>query len=87
MTKELTCEKKQELIDRMVDNLPALRASCGLSQMQLAERIGMHRQVMVFIETRNRVLKWRVYLAILFVFLQYKQSADLIKNLELHPYK
>jgi DNA-binding XRE family transcriptional regulator len=74
---------KADYIERMLKNLPALRASIGLTQEQLGKKLGMSRQTIVAIETRKRPLPWDLYLAMVCVFQQYEESQILLNSFEL----
>ena len=45
---------KDELIDKLTDELPALRAKLGLSQDELSNIIGISRQTYSGIENKKR---------------------------------
>ena len=76
-------EIQEAFIEKMVKNLPVLRASVRLSQRQLAEKIGITRQSMVSIETHKRPLSWSLYLALVLVFYHFEDSKKLMENYEL----
>ena len=74
---------KEEYIDRMVKNLPVLRASIRITQKELAQKIGITRQSMMNIENRRRPLQWSTYLALVLVFQQAEESRKLLESLRL----
>lgn len=74
---------QEEYIDRMVKNLPVLRASIRITQKELAQKIGITRQSMMNIETRRRPLQWSTYLALVLVFQQADDSKKLLESLRL----
>jgi len=74
---------QNEYIDSMIKNMPVLRAATNMTQVQLAEKVGVSRQTIVAIETRKRPMSWSLYLAAVFVFEQYEESNNLIGKLEL----
>ena len=74
---------KEEYIERMLKNLPVLRASAGFTQAKLGKKLGMSRQTIVAIETRKRPLPWDLYLAMVCVFQQYEKSQILLNSFEL----
>lgn len=82
---EQNCQ--DEYIDRMVKNLPVLRASMRITQKELAQKIGITRQSMMNIETRRRPLQWSTYLALVLVFQQSEDSRKLLESLKLFDSK
>lgn len=74
---------QDEYIERMVKNLPVLRAAVGLTQEQLSVKLGVSRQTIVAIENKKSPLSWSLYLAIVCVFQQYEDSEVLLVNLNL----
>ena len=74
---------KDEYIERMIKNLPLLRAAVGFTQVQLGKKIGMSRQIIVAIENRKHPLSWSLYLAIVCVFQQYEESKILLDSFNL----
>lgn len=83
MKKKETVAMQDEYIDALIKNLPVLRAATNMTQAQLADKVGVSRQTIVAIETRKRPMPWTLYLALLFVFVQYEDSKMLISNLDL----
>lgn len=71
---------EEEYTDKMVENLPVLRAAAGLTQEQLGAKLGVSRQTIVAIENKKNPLTWSLYLAMVCVFLQYKQSKILLDS-------
>lgn len=59
---------KDEYIQKMIKNLPVLRASIGLTQRQLGKKVGVSRQTIVAIENKKHSLSWSLYLSIICVF-------------------
>lgn len=64
----LNRKTKENYIAAMVENLPQLRDVLGITQAQLAERVGVTRQTLTSIENGSRKLSWKGYLALCFVF-------------------
>ena len=83
MTRRRDGAMQDEYINRMVKNLPVLRAAVGLTQEQLGEKLGVSRQTVVAIENKKTPLTWSMYLAIVCVFGQFKESEELSEKLEL----
>jgi len=74
---------QDKYIDRMVKNLPVLRAAIGLTQEQLGAKIGVSRQTIVAIENEKSSLSWSLYLAMACVFGQYDETKVLLDKLDL----
>lgn len=72
------------LIGRMADNLPVLRKKLKLSQEQLANIIGSSRYTVMLYETKKRKMPWNVFLSLVFLFDKNKESAPLLKALEIY---
>ncbi|HIW74047.1 MAG TPA: helix-turn-helix domain-containing protein [Firmicutes bacterium] len=79
--RELTTEDKRALIQKLVDELPVLRAKLGLSQEELGERIGLSRQMVVAMENKRRPMTWNTYLSLMMLFLHNRSTAGLIRAL------
>ena len=84
MLENLTKEKKEEYVDSLIDNLPALRAKMGISQSELADMIGIGRQTLISLENKKGRLKWDTFLALVMVFSNDRDASGLLKLLGLH---
>lgn len=76
---------KQLYISNMIDNLAILRGKLGMTQAQLAERLGISRQTMTAIENRSRALSWSNYLALCFLFENAETTAPLLELYDICP--
>jgi len=83
MEKKKLSNEREQYIEKMVKNLPVLRAALRLKQWELAEKVGVTRQTIVDIENNKRVLAWSLYLSFVLVFQQYEDSRILLERLEL----
>lgn len=81
-SEEYNNAQKDEYVQRMVKNLPMLRASIGLTQRQLGKKVGVSRQTIVAIENKKYSLSWSLYLSIICVFFQYEETKLLLDKLE-----
>ena len=61
-------KQKEILMDKMTQNLPALRAKTGLTQAKLADMIGVSRQTLVAVENGKRKMTWSAFLSCFLVF-------------------
>ena len=58
----------------MLRELPAIRAKLGISQAELAERVGVTRQTLSAIETGRREMSWTLFMAMLAFFENNRES-------------
>jgi len=58
---------KEEMISKLADNLPAIRARMKISQSDLAEAVGIGRQTLMSIENGSSKMRWDTFLALLFI--------------------
>lgn len=70
--------KRDELIDKLVSNLPILRAKLKMSQAELAELVGISRQTLVAIENGNSKMHWDTFLAMILVMSEDDETSDLM---------
>lgn len=59
---------KEELIDKLIHELPILRAHIDMTQDEISEIAGLSRQTYSVLETRKRKMTWSNFMALLFVF-------------------
>ncbi len=83
----LTAGEKQAMIQKLVDELPVLRAKLDLSQEELGDRIGLSRQMVVAMENQRRPMTWNTYLSLILLFLHNQSTADLIRILRVYTDK
>ena len=57
-------ERKQKLCKILSSNLPTLRTKTGMSQKELADRLGFSRQTISAIEGKKRDMQWSTFSAI-----------------------
>lgn len=75
--------KKEDLIERLVSNLPALRAKMKISQAELAEVVGIGRQTLVSIESKKSKMRWDTFLAMMLVISRNNDASELMSLLGL----
>ena len=76
---------KKIYIDRMIENLPVLRAKSGLTQAELAQVVGVSRQTILAAEKKQRELTWSMFLALLNVFGSNENTVALIDAFGIRP--
>ena len=74
---------QRQYLDKFLDRLPLLRSAAGITQHQLANKLGVARSTVAVIELRERQFKWPMYLAMVLVFMQHEDSKKLMENFEL----
>lgn len=62
----------------MSENLQILRMKADLSQEDLANLLGVTRQTISAIETGQRTMSWTVFLALFLLFLNNKETKQLL---------
>lgn len=75
---------KETLIKNMADNLPMLRTRLGLTQEELAEKIGVSRSTVVSIETKKRDMTWNTFLSLVLLFTKNPETNKLLNVLEIY---
>ena len=78
MTRIVTSEMKKILCNNMAINLPSLRAKAGLSQHELANRLGFSRQTISAVENGKRKMQWSTYTAITLFFSKNQEIRNLM---------
>lgn len=80
----MTSEMRENLIDRMADNLPVLRKKLRLSQEALAQIIGTSRHTVMLIETKKRKMTWNTFLSLVLLFDKNEDTALLLRAFEIY---
>ncbi len=81
----LNRKTKENYTAAMVENLPQLRGILGITQAQLAERVGITRQTLTSIENHSRKLTWKGYLALCFVFSLNREAREWMEMQDICP--
>lgn len=74
--------KRNYLIERLVNELPVLRARLGASQADIAQRGGISRQTYNSIETGKRMMNWTTFVALIAVFQSNDQTREMMKRID-----
>jgi DNA-binding XRE family transcriptional regulator len=85
MTHELDEAQKEQLIDLLTNELRVLRAKAGISQQELANRIGVSRQTLGLIETKKQRMTWQHFMVLLLLFKGSSGTADIIDRIGASP--
>ena len=75
---------REKLIQNMTDNLPMLRTRLGLTQEELAKKIGVSRSTIVLIESKKREMTWNTFLSLVLLFVKNKSTDKLLNVLEIY---
>jgi len=74
-------QSDRELISSdFIEMLPMLRARLGITQNDLANKIGATRQTIISIETKKRPLAWSMFLAMMFIFFFDSRTRPFLKT-------
>lgn len=61
-------DERQEMLETLVNNIPVLRSKMGITQQELADRIGITRNTLNAIENKKTPLTWVNFIAITLLF-------------------
>lgn len=59
---------RKQMIEVLSQALPYLRKEMGVSQVELADKVGVSRQMISLIERQLQPMTWTLFLAIVFFF-------------------
>lgn len=82
---ELTDSKKAILIEKLSDELVALRAKSGLSQEELSNILGISRQSYGAFELKKKEMTWRTCFSLIMYFEYNPKTQDMLHALGLFP--
>lgn len=75
---------KEKLIHSMTENLPMLRTRLGLTQEDLADKIGLSRSTVVALENRKREMTWNTFLSLVLLFTKNETTNKLLTALDIY---
>ena len=76
---------KEELINILTSKLKMLRAEIGISQKELATRLGVSRQTYGAIENKEQKMTWSNFLALLLLFRSNEKAVKVIDWIGVYP--
>lgn len=79
--KENTSEQKRVMMKILTNSLPGLREKLGISQAELAEKIGVTEQTLADIENEKREMTWMIFTALTLLFMQNKETKTLLPSM------
>ena len=77
-------ENKRKYCNLLSENLPVLRAKLGITQEDLANRIGISRNMLALIETEKKEMSWVTFVALSLLFLKNENTAAIFRSLEIY---
>lgn len=75
---------KDILIRNMADSLPVLRKAVGITQEELAGKIGISRSTVIAIEAKKRDMTWNTFLSLVLLFTKNEETNKLLNVLEIY---
>lgn len=82
---ELTDNRKGALIDKLSEELVALRAKAGLSQEEISNLLGISRQSYGAFELKKKEMTWRTCFSLIMYFEFNPKTQDMLHALDLFP--
>ena len=77
-------KSKKMYCEALTENLPVFRAKLGVSQEELANRIGLSRNMLACIETKKKEMSWITFVALALLFLKNENTAPIFKSLNIY---
>ena len=68
MAESVSCDPRQELCQKMAANLSTLRAKASITQDELADRLGLSRQMISAVENDKREMTWNTFSVLVMFF-------------------
>jgi DNA-binding XRE family transcriptional regulator len=75
---------RQKHIKNMTDNLPMLRTRLGMTQEELADKIGVSRSTVISIENKKRDMTWNTFLSLMLLFTKNEATNILLNVLDIY---
>lgn len=72
----------ENIILKLRYDLPVLRARLGMSQAELAERIGISRQTYNSIETGKKEMSWTIFMALIATFQNNDETKRILDSID-----
>lgn len=85
MSSNLDDDFKDKLIGILTDELRVLRAKAGISQQDLAGKIGVSRQTYGVIESKRQKMTWNTFLSLLFLFEKTEGTSKIVHQIGAYP--
>ncbi|EKQ55452.1 MULTISPECIES: helix-turn-helix domain-containing protein [unclassified Clostridium] len=75
---------REKVKTNMADNLAMLRTKLELTQVQLANLIGVSRHTIMQVENKKAKLSWNTFLSLLLIFIKNPDTDKLLNILEIY---
>ena len=82
---EFEDSRKEELIEKLSEELLVLRTKTAMSQEEIANAIGLSRQTYSAIEAGKKQMTWRTYLALIMMFDYNPKTHEMIRQINIFP--
>ena len=79
----LSREEKWEYCALLSSNLFALRQKTGLKQHELSDKLGLTRQIVSFVETGKKVIKWRDFAVLMLFFANSEEIKEIMVSMKI----
>jgi len=80
----MTESERKKVLTNMANNLQMLRVRLGLTQNELADKLGISRHTVMNIENKKRNMEWNNFLALLLLFSSNEDTSKLLSVLEIY---
>lgn len=70
--------EKEEMIQKLVSNMPMLRKRLNLSQEELASIAGVSRQTINAVESRRQNMSWNLFVLLILFFMYNENTCDFL---------
>ena len=75
-------DSRSHLMEMLTYELPVLRARLGISQSELARRVGISRQTYNNIETGKKKINWLTFNALIAVFKANEETSAMLDRID-----
>ena len=79
MNQEFNDILKKEYIKILTNELKVLRAKAGITQQELAKKLGISRQMYGMIENKTHDMTWNCFLSLIFLFRSNEDTAKILE--------
>ena len=79
MIESMNDDRKRELCKILAKNLSVLREKAGITQNELADRLGFSRQTISAIESQKREMQWSTFSTLAMFFAKDKEMKQIMK--------